>query len=147
MSSSRLYFSETWETFNILQLLIYFSQEEEETPDSGLRIPEERRRELIKLSGGYAGSEDEDEITESISELPSFQKPYRAPARQVGKKEKEENQEVLIEIINFTKLTALISINDSDIEVFLILSLSCCVLTKVSPLFCVCSVRSVHILV
>lgn len=66
-----------------------------------MRIPEERRQELIKLSGGYVTPEDDDEVTESISELPSFQKPFRAPARQVGKKEKEDKQEVHINIINF----------------------------------------------
>uniref|UniRef100_A0AC34RIM6 Twitchin n=1 Tax=Panagrolaimus sp. JU765 TaxID=591449 RepID=A0AC34RIM6_9BILA len=65
-------------------------EEEEETPDSGLKIPEDRRRELIQLSGGHVGSEDEDEITESISELPSFQKSFRPQPRQVGKKDVAE---------------------------------------------------------
>uniref|UniRef100_A0A7E4VU92 non-specific serine/threonine protein kinase n=1 Tax=Panagrellus redivivus TaxID=6233 RepID=A0A7E4VU92_PANRE len=67
--------------------------EEEESPDSGLKIPEDRRRELIRLSGGNV-SEDEDEITESISELPSFNKPYRQPVKkQVGKKQEAVEEE------------------------------------------------------
>lgn len=37
----------------------------DELPGSGLTIPEERRRQLL-------GEESEDEITESISELPSI---------------------------------------------------------------------------
>uniref|UniRef100_A0AC34GPF1 Twitchin n=1 Tax=Panagrolaimus sp. ES5 TaxID=591445 RepID=A0AC34GPF1_9BILA len=76
----------------MLVLLQFIFGEEEETPDSGLKIPEDRRRELIKLSGGHIESEDEDEITESISELPSFSKPFRQP-RQVGQKDSDKAKE------------------------------------------------------
>ena len=43
------------------------SQPEDGIPSSGLQIPPERRRELIRMSGG--GDSDE-EMTESISEKP-----------------------------------------------------------------------------
>ncbi|CAI5449671.1 unnamed protein product [Caenorhabditis angaria] len=41
----------------------------DEIPSSGLTIPEERRRELL---GQIGGGESDDEVSESISELPSF---------------------------------------------------------------------------
>lgn len=40
----------------------------DELPESGLKISDERRRELLGLSGG----DSDDEVTESISELPQF---------------------------------------------------------------------------
>lgn len=41
----------------------------DEIPASGLKISPERRRELLRLSGQ---GDSDDEITESISELPSI---------------------------------------------------------------------------
>uniref|UniRef100_A0AC35TXM9 Ig-like domain-containing protein n=1 Tax=Rhabditophanes sp. KR3021 TaxID=114890 RepID=A0AC35TXM9_9BILA len=43
----------------------------DELPSSGLHISAERRRELLRLSG-QEGGESEDEVTESLSELPSI---------------------------------------------------------------------------
>lgn len=42
----------------------------DELPESGLHISEERKRQLMELGGG----DSDDEITESISELPQFDK-------------------------------------------------------------------------
>ncbi|GMR48821.1 hypothetical protein PMAYCL1PPCAC_19016, partial [Pristionchus mayeri] len=44
----------------------------DELPGSGLTIPEERRRQLMGV-----GEDSEDEMTESISELPSFSQPLQ----------------------------------------------------------------------
>uniref|UniRef100_A0A0N5AQN3 Uncharacterized protein n=1 Tax=Syphacia muris TaxID=451379 RepID=A0A0N5AQN3_9BILA len=40
-------------------------------PSSGLTIPPQRRMELLNLQSS-AGGDSEDEMSESISELPSF---------------------------------------------------------------------------
>uniref|UniRef100_A0A914NAJ1 Ig-like domain-containing protein n=1 Tax=Meloidogyne incognita TaxID=6306 RepID=A0A914NAJ1_MELIC len=43
---------------------------EDGIPSSGLKIPPERRKELIRMSGGAGGEESDEDITESISEQP-----------------------------------------------------------------------------
>uniref|UniRef100_A0A914C5C4 Ig-like domain-containing protein n=1 Tax=Acrobeloides nanus TaxID=290746 RepID=A0A914C5C4_9BILA len=74
------------------------SKVEDEIPDSGLKIPEDIRRELLQMGGGgNDGGDSEDEITESISELPSFGggKSLRSAAKkvpQVGKREEEKKE-------------------------------------------------------
>lgn len=49
----------------------------DELPGSGLKISDERKRELLKLSDG---GDSDDEITESISELPQFGRSGRLSA-------------------------------------------------------------------
>lgn len=69
---------------------LFQESREDEIPDSGVRISKDRMKELMALSGVEAPEgESEDEMTESISELPSFAKNLRPVKKmpQVGKPE------------------------------------------------------------
>jgi hypothetical protein len=67
------------------------SQPEDGIPGSGLKIPPERRKELIRMSGG--GEESEDEMTESISEKPQ-KKDAKKHSVTIKEPEKKASQEV-----------------------------------------------------